>query len=332
MKIFRVIALLCLSLGCVPVRAELQDGSMEVHWNPGAEDCKAAAPAPLQVHRYNDRTFIIRENLCVTEEGPFMYLLVGSARALLIDTGDVADPAVAPVARTVLGLLPTVGASHLPLLVVHTHGHLDHRRGDAQFQGLPGVQVVATDLQHVTAFFGFKDWPRGTAVVDLGDRQVDVLPTPGHSAAEVSYYDRSAGLLFTGDFLLPGRLLIADKAADLASALRVADFIRFHPVAYVLGGHIELDADGDGYGLGAHYHPNEHVLQMTRADVLELPALVNQFNGFYTRVGPILMLNQNRVLAASAIGLLIALVGAVWGSRRYIRYRRHRWEVKRPYG
>jgi hydroxyacylglutathione hydrolase len=324
MKISHVMALVGAMILVGPtVRAQIVSGSMDVHWNEGAQNCQATPPPPLQVHRYNDQTYILRESLCVTREAPFMYLLIGSKRALLIDTGDISDPAAMPLAQTVLGLLPGASPAKLPLLVLHTHGHYDHRRGDTQFQALPNVQVVGTDLEQVKQYFGFKDWPNGTAVVDLGDRQIDVLPTPGHYDSEVSYYDHSTGLFFSGDFFLPGRLLIADRKADLASALRVAEFARFHPVAYVLGGHIELDANGYGFGvLGSHYHPNEHALQMTHDALVALPVIVGEFNGFYTRYGMFVMLNQDRILGALAIALVILLLAAVLGIRHLIIRRR----------
>ena len=95
-----------------PAQAALQPGDMDVRWNEGSPDCKAHPQTPLQVHRYNAQTFILREGLCATFEAPFMYLLVGSTRALMIDTGDVADPKVMPLARTVkLSPVPEVADS-----------------------------------------------------------------------------------------------------------------------------------------------------------------------------------------------------------------------------
>jgi hypothetical protein len=73
------------------------NGSLDMHWSEGAKDCKATPQPPLQVHAYNPQTFILRENLCATFEAPFLYLLVGSTRALLIDTGDVANPDQMPL-------------------------------------------------------------------------------------------------------------------------------------------------------------------------------------------------------------------------------------------
>ena len=93
--------LFTLLMMALPSAAEPATGSMDVKWAEGAEDCSKSAQPPLQVHRYNEVTFILRENPCATYEAPFIYLLVGSTRALLIDTGDVSDPQAMPLARTV---------------------------------------------------------------------------------------------------------------------------------------------------------------------------------------------------------------------------------------
>ena len=67
-----------------------------------------------------------------TYEAPFIYLLIGKTKALLIDTGAVADAKTMPLAQTVTSLLPK-GGTRLPLMVVHTHGHLDHRLATISF-------------------------------------------------------------------------------------------------------------------------------------------------------------------------------------------------------
>ena len=107
-----------------PASAQLTPGSLDVKWSAGSENCGASPPqAPIQVHQYNAQTFILRESLARTFEAPFIYLLLGSSKALLIDTGAVEDPKVMPLADTVMGLLPMVGSSQMPLLVLHTHRH-----------------------------------------------------------------------------------------------------------------------------------------------------------------------------------------------------------------
>jgi len=314
----RTIALLFAVNCALPVLGEIATGSMDVKWSEGAGDCQKNPQPPLQIHGYNAQTFILRESLCATYEGPFLYLLVGSQRALLIDTGAVRDAREIPLAQTVRRLLPQ---SDFPLTVVHTHGHLDHRSGDDQFVGDGHTEVIGTTLEDVKRHFRLSQWPDGSAQIDLGERIVDVLPTPGHYPSELSYYDRQTGLFFSGDFLLPGRLLIADKSADLASAKRVAEFVANRPVIYVLGGHVELDRAGKTF-LGDHYHPDERPLQLSKDELLKLPAVVESFNGFYGRHGEYVLESQNRVLGAAATVLVALLVAAALGIRALWRRRR----------
>src|SRR5881394_124369 len=85
-----------------PVHSQLVSGTMDVHWNQGSEDCVKNPQPPIQVHQYNAQTFILRESLCATYEAPFIYLLIGKTKALLIDTGAVADAKIMPLAQTVI--------------------------------------------------------------------------------------------------------------------------------------------------------------------------------------------------------------------------------------
>lgn len=302
-------------------QSQLDPGSMDVHWNQGSPDCAKDPQPPLQVHAYNPRTFILRENLCLTFEAPFIYLLVGSGKALLIDTGDVADSKQMPLAETVMQLVNKDGSAKLPLLVVHTHRHSDHRRGDAQFAQLSNVQVVGFDIDSIRRFYNFTDWPNGLAQIDLGDRIVDVIPTPGHNPTEISFYDRNTGLFFSGDFLMPGRLLISEDRADLGSAKRVASFVSDRPVSFVLGGHIELDSSGRTFPWGSQYHPDEHVLQMTKDDLLALPAAISSFNGFYS-AGRVLLINSIHILTVLALVAAVVVILLVLILARYLRRRR----------
>ena len=302
--------------------SQLVPGSLDVHWNEGASDCSATPQQALQVHQYEPQTFILRQNLCADFEANFIYLLIGSDKALLIDTGAVADPKAMPLAKTVLELLPNKDHEKLPLLVAHSHRHLDHRAGDPQFASLPSVQVVPFDLEGIRAFFGFTDWPNGIAHLDLGGRTVDVIPTPGHNQTHVAFYDDRTGILFSGDFLMPARLLIEDAAAYRESALRVIDFLKTRPLTHILGGHIELNETGRAYRFGSHYHPNEHRLELAGADLTALPAAFERFNGFYARYPNYILINPKRNLLALAIIAVATLVFIVWGVRRLLRRRR----------
>jgi hydroxyacylglutathione hydrolase len=322
MSLRYAILVLCSLLACPAAQSQVAPGSMDVRWDEGSSNCAASSQPPLQVHPYNPTTFILRENLCATFEAPFIYLLIGSKKALLIDTGDVADPNRMPLAKTVMQLLPAEGSAKVPLIVAHTHRHLDHRAGDGQFAQLPNVELVGFDIDSVRRYYKFTDRPNGIAQIDLGDRTIDVIPTPGHNETEVSFYDRNTALFFSGDFLMPGRLLINDTSAELASAKRAAAFVRDRPVSFVLGGHIELDTAGNTFPWESQYHLHEHVLQMTKNDLLALPEAVSRFNGFYTRSGDLILINPMRNLIALALLSIGFLVALVWTIVHYVRRRR----------
>jgi glyoxylase-like metal-dependent hydrolase (beta-lactamase superfamily II) len=270
-------------------------------------------------------TYVLRERLADTWEAPFLYLLIGSDRALLLDTGDVADAIAMPVARTVLGLLPVTGAGRLPLVVVHTHGHLDHREGDGQFAGIRGVELVPASVDALVARFGFSHWPAGTASADLGHRIVDLLPAPGHHPAELVFYDRNTEVVFSGDFLLPGRLLVDDRAVYAASAHRIAEFVRDVPVRAVLGGHIEKDSHGELFDWQAPQHPDEAPLALPKADLLALPAALDVFNGLYATHGSLVLLSPRHLLYVVVLGAVLVVGALAWLSVRVIR----RWRRQR---
>jgi glyoxylase-like metal-dependent hydrolase (beta-lactamase superfamily II) len=47
------------------------------------------------------------------------------------------------------------------------------------------------------------EWLDGTTKLDLGDRTLVAVPTPGHTAGHVVFVDEQAGVLFAGDHVLP---------------------------------------------------------------------------------------------------------------------------------
>jgi hydroxyacylglutathione hydrolase len=151
-----------------------------------------------------------------------------------------------------------------------------------------------------------------------------VMPTPGHNETHVSFYDRNTALFFSGDFLMPGRLLIDDAAADLASAQRVAAFAKDRPVSHVLGGHIEFDSAGATLPWESQYHPNEHGLPLSKKDLLALPAAIGQFNGFYSESGGFVLINSMHMLIALAVCVVLALLALVAGVVWFVRRRRNK--------
>lgn len=294
-------------------------GSLDVQWSEGAEDCEKAQIAPIQVHQYEPQTFILRQSFCADFEAPLLYLLIGDDEALLVDTGATEDSAQMPLVKTVMDLLPSKGEAKVPLLVLHTHGHGDHRAADAQFKAVPGVIVVPPEVEDLRTTLSLPQWPEGVARIALGGRTVEVIAAPGHQPAHLIFYDERTALLLTGDFLLPGRLMVDELGAYRASAQRLVTFIGDRPVSHVLGAHIELDAKGELFPSGSQHHPSERALALAKADVLGLPKALADFNGFYSPHDNYVVTNPKRNLLVVAVGAVLLIVAAVWGWRRMRR-------------
>src|SRR5437868_3677809 len=64
------------------------------------------------------------------------------------------------------------------------------------------------------------------------------------------------------------------------NAERLVDFVKTHPVAHVLGTHIEQGSQAYfDYPRGTTYQPKEHVLELSRAHVFELNEAFEKMNG-----------------------------------------------------
>lgn len=254
-------------------------GNLDVQWHAGWPSAKHDPAPEIQVHSYDPHTVILRQNKSVSHEAPFMFLLFGNNRALLLDTGATADPAYFPLRRTVDELIDRWLADNpresYGLTIAHTHGHDDHVAGDGQFTDRPDTVVVGKSLEDVTGFYGFGSWPDGAATIDLGGRVVDVLPAPGHHRSATVFYDRYTQLLFTGDSLYPGRLYVEDWSAFTATVDRLLDFTSDRPVSHVLGCHIEMTTTpGRDYMIGSTYQPDEAPLQLTLDHLHALQAVL----------------------------------------------------------
>lgn len=243
------------------------------HWIDGT----TSSEPETQVQRIDGDTFVIRQSVRTNFEAPFLYLLFGGERVLLIDSG-AGELKIRPtVDRVIADWRTRHGNRPIRLVVGHSHGHGDHHGGDDEFRDRPETDVVGLKPEQVAAFFRIDDWPNEIGHYDLGGRMLDIVPTPGHEPAHIMVYDARTRLLFSGDMLYPGRLYVPTDqfAAFRASADRIATFATTHPVRTLLGAHIEMTTTpGQDYPMKAAAHPSEHGLALSPSVIGELQRAV----------------------------------------------------------
>jgi len=265
-----------------PASAFVEPGVLPKSWMTGGPKCMEQPS--FQVHEYNPNFFILRQSGCIHYEKPFLYLIFGRKHALLLDSGAGNVDVVTPVDTLIRAWARANGVADITLIVAHSHGHGDHVAGDSLLRLRPGTIVVGRDTTSVRTFFGIRNWPADTATFDLGGRVLDILPIPGHQAASIAVYDRRTGILLTGDTFYPGRLYVRDTADFARSIERLAQFSRSHPVSHLLGAHVEQTTTPFmDYPMGTKDQPEEHGLDLTRAQLLELDSAVRAMRGRFTR-------------------------------------------------
>ena len=105
-----------------------------------------------------------------------------------------------------------------PLMVVNTHGHIDHILGNAAVKKRYGIEVAAhpnvkNDFlrsRQQAAMFGLsfdgecdlpdRDLEYGE-IIKVGESTLEVISTPGHAMGSISLYAEMEGWVFTGDAL-----------------------------------------------------------------------------------------------------------------------------------
>lgn len=212
-------------------------------WIHGSESAMDNNDPAVQVHAYNEHTFILRENKAINYEGAFMYLLFGNEKALLIDQGSTASPALFPLRDVVDGIVSKWEAKHgqkTTLIVANSHLHGDHYAAWNQFVDRPNTLMVGLTHEEVMDYWGFSNYPEQRIEYDLGGRKFIVTGTPGHQSSELAMYDTWTDLLYTGDMFYRGRLYLEDWDAWAASIKRLQQLTKDYPVTHLVNNHIEM--------------------------------------------------------------------------------------------
>lgn len=209
------------------------------------------------IDRVDDNIYIFSEYRHWEET--HCYLLNGSDRSLLIDTG--------------LGISniydEVVKFTNKPITAVATHIHWDHIGGHQYF---PDFYAHAGELDWLNGKFPlsmetiremvidrcdlpnnfnvydyelFQGMPTKIVadhdVIDIGGRQIEVLHTPGHSPGHLCFWEKDKGYLFTGDLVYKDILFAYYPSTDPEAYLASLKKISALPVKKVFPAHHSLD-------------------------------------------------------------------------------------------
>lgn len=259
------------------VRESPAPGNLRFTWIHGSVSAKANTDVRIQVHRYNEHTYILRQNPAIHWEAPFMYLLMGNERAVLLDTGATEEEEFFPLRETVDKVLRRWANAQnveIPeLLVMPLGSDQSQTAALAQFANKPYTTVIAPGSGERASLVTQQQ-------LDLGGRVLSVIPTPGLDALSITLYDPWSDLLLTGNAFYPGRLVIRDFQAYRNSLDSLVQFMYEESVSYVFGGRIEMtNRPGLDHRLRSNYRPGEHSLQLEPQLLETALQAVNLING-----------------------------------------------------
>jgi glyoxylase-like metal-dependent hydrolase (beta-lactamase superfamily II) len=147
--------------------------------------------------------------------GNYSYLIIGQSKAILFDAG-TGTRDIVPVVRSL---------TRMPVTVIPSHLHYDHVGAVGRFERTALLDSPALRARSHNSlltleryeFLGFiqdlapptlrvDEWWPADSTVDLGNRRIRVVATPGHTPSSVSLYDEQRRQAFVGDFVYPSTL------------------------------------------------------------------------------------------------------------------------------
>ncbi|SDG41980.1 Glyoxylase, beta-lactamase superfamily II [Sinosporangium album] len=152
--------------------------------------------------------------------------------------------------------------------ILLTHGHDDHSGGARRFAELTGAPVRAADPRHRLGEEGLAEGD----VVAVGDAELHVYATPGHTFDSVCLWLPHDRALFTGDTVLGRGTTVIAPEGDLADYLRTLDRLRelvgSLAADVLLPGHGPVVADPEAVVAAYVAHRRERLAQIRAAQAL----------------------------------------------------------------
>jgi len=143
----------------------------------------------LEISKLEDKVWVIE-----TTDKTTMYLIEGTKKALLIDTGTKCEK-LDEVIRKI---------TQKPLDVVITHAHGDH---DGNIRFFNEIFMHPADTVLLTkSYKGKIQFVKNGDVFDLGGKKIEVIHMPAHTPGSIVLLDKQAGSCYSGDAFGSGQV------------------------------------------------------------------------------------------------------------------------------
>ena len=187
------------------------------------------------------------------------YLLNGTKRSLLIDTG----LGICNISEVISEL------TDKPVTAIATHIHWDHIGGHKYYpdfyaheaeldwlnggfpQPLETIKEYVVDRCELPTDFQINEYKffqgkptkilHGGEHIDLGGRMVAVIHTPGHAPGHMRFWEANTGYLFTGDLVYKDTLTAWFPSTDPKAYLKSLETVSELPAKRVFPAHHSLD-------------------------------------------------------------------------------------------
>lgn len=222
------------------------------------------------------------------------YLLIGANRSLLIDTG----LGVANIKEIVDRL------TDKPVTVITTHTHYDHIGGHKYFDDfyvheeeagwingefpLPLEYIKELLIEEpcdfpadfdISEYQIFQGKPtrivKDNDTIDLGNRIIQIIHTPGHSPGHICLYEKERRYLYTGDLIYKGKLTMFFPTSDPHIFMDSITKITKIDVDKILPAHFQLDIE-----TSIIQKINQAFIQLKTDDVLKQGAGIFEYTDF----------------------------------------------------
>lgn len=174
----------------------------------------------VNISEWFDTEKIDNETYVISEyrhwEETHCYLLNGTKRSLLIDTGLGISNIYDEVKRL----------TEKSVTAVVTHVHWDH---------IGGLKCFPEFGVHSSKVLGDHD------IIDIGGRRIEVIHTPGHSPGHMCFWEKERGYLFTGDLIYKGMLYADYPSTDPEAYLASLEKVEPLSVKKLFPGHHSMD-------------------------------------------------------------------------------------------